>query len=57
MKKRIIIYTGIIYFICFGLGIVGLISNEAYELLATVFTAVPLLALFITRKCAKSPLL
>lgn len=53
MKNRIIIYIGIIYFICFGLGIAGLINNEAYELLAAIFTVVPLLALFITKKITK----
>ena len=53
MNKRIFIYIAIIYVICFGLGIIGLKSNKAYELLATVFTAVPLLALLITRIISK----
>lgn len=54
-KNRIFIYTTIIYIICFGLGIIALLNkdlqdNIAYELLTTIFTIIPLIAVFITRK-------
>lgn len=54
-KNKIFIYTTIIYIICFGLGIIALLNkdsqnNIAYELLTTIFTIIPLIALFITRK-------
>lgn len=54
-KNKIFIYTTIIYIICFGLGIIALLNkdlqdNIAYELLTTIFTIIPLIAVFITRK-------
>ncbi len=54
-KNKIFIYTTIIYIICFGLGIIALLNkdtqdNIAYKLLTTIFTIIPLIALFITRK-------
>ena len=54
-KNRIFIYTTIIYIICFGLGIIALLNkdsqdNIAYELLTTIFTIIPLITVFITRK-------
>lgn len=54
-KNRIFIYTTIIYIIYFGLGIIALLNkdlqdNIAYELLTTIFTIIPLIAVFITRK-------
>ena len=54
-KNNILIYTVIIYIICFGLGAVAFMNkdsqeNVAYELLTTVFTFIPLIALLITKK-------